>query len=166
MNVLGGIWLVITTGRAWVWFVLQKQLPGVRSSCGQQRLQCGSESHPKSHPCRIHSLPGATPAGWRQLDLVVGMVTHTPRTGPATMPTFSLFHAYARKNKFLDSACMILEIFCFLLKFLLKKCYKDRFPVQLSFWRIYSTTHTHTSDTSHHHANCTASTHKSSCAGL
>ena len=52
------------------------------------------------------------------------------------------------KNSFWTLHAWFWTMFCFLLKFLLKNCYKDRFPVQLSFWRIYSTTHTNTSDTS------------------
>ena len=49
------------------------------------------------------------------------LVTHTPRTGPATLPTFSLFHAYARKKKFLDSACMVLENFLLFTEILTEK---------------------------------------------
>ena len=43
----------------------RKSHPGshpYRSSVKSSHLKFTSESHPKSHPCRIHSLPGATPS--------------------------------------------------------------------------------------------------------
>ena len=48
---------------------------------------------------------------------------------------FQIFRIY---DSFWTLHAWFWKIFCFLLKFLLKKCYKDRFPVQLSFciWQI------------------------------